>query len=280
MQGFQSRSIFKNAYHSDIVRLFIICGGLFVLLWFIEITFLMTESGTDFFFQYMKEPLQLPLDLSSFLKRPWSLLTFGFMETGFWNLFTNMVWLWIFGTVLEDLRGTNRVLPIFWFGSIVAGMLLLLINKFTQWGDGLYISTLGGVTAVAAASVTYKPRYIFYAIFNKGVPIYIFGILFLILTLYVRWEDKSSFVMLIGGGILGYLSQNLLYNYFEKIKDRLTKMRSFVSSNDNFIKGKAKSKVSPSSNELDRRTILKKMSSYGSESLSPEEVEFLKKYND
>ena len=136
MNGFQSRSIFKNAYRSDIVRLFILCGGLFVFLWFIEITFLMTEAGTAFFIQYMKNPLQLPLEMDIYLKQPWSLLTFGFMEASFWGLFTNMVWLWIFGTVLEDLRGTNRILPIFWLGSIFAGVVLIFFKLVYSVGNG------------------------------------------------------------------------------------------------------------------------------------------------
>lgn len=279
MEGIQSRSIFKNAYRSDIMRLIIICSGLFVFLWFIEITFLMTEAGTAFFIKYMKEPLLLPLDMSAFLKQPWSLLTFGFMENNFWNLFTNMVWVWIFGTVIEDLRGTNRVLPIFWFGSLFAGVLLLVVNGFTHWGSGLYMSTLGGIGAVAAAALTYKPGYIFYAVFKKGIPIYIFGILFLTLTIYIRWGDHNSFVMLLAGSLIGYLSQNLLYGPFEKIKTSLTNFRTYVSSNDNFIKNKkASNDSSKQSRELNMNDILDKMNIYGSESLSAEEKDYLIKY--
>ena len=143
------------------------------------------------------------------------------------------------------------------------------------------MSTLGGVAAVAVASITYKPCYIFYAIFNKGLPIYVFGILFLALSAFIRWGDKNAFIMFLAGGLFGFLSQNLLYKPFEKIKSSLAKVRSFVSSNDNFIKHKAEQKISDIKlEELSLKSIANKMDTFGSESLSVDEIEFLRIFND
>lgn len=280
MSSFQSRSIFKNAYRSDIIRLILICAGLFVFLWFIEITFLMTEAGKDFFLRYMKQPLQLPYEFNSFLEQPWSLLTFGFMESNVWALFTNMVWLWIFGTVIEDLRGTNRVLPIFWFGFLFAGVVLLAVSYFYPLADGLYMGTLAGVAAVAVASITYKPRYAFYKIFGASVPIYMFGVIFILLTFLVRGLDTVHILVFASGAVMGFLSQNIFFSFFDGFGNALARSRRFLSSNENFIKKSArKTEAFNGLAENEKiRAIQHKINTQGLESVTETELEFLKKY--
>lgn len=278
--SFQSRSIFKNAYRSDIIRVIICCGGLFIALWMVETTIMQMEDPSDWFYRFMKKPLLLPLSIQEFVKQPWSLLTFGFLDVGVWALFTNMIWLWIFGTVIEDLRGTNRVFPIFWFGSIFAGIVLLICSLFLPLGEGLYMSSLAGVGAVAAASIAYKPRYILYAIFNKGVPIYVFGILFLALTIFTKMGDVKSLIVFLAGILLGYLSQNVLAVFFDKVAVKWRKWRAYFSSNKNFIKEpKVEVKKSPYELKAKMDILLDKISESGMESLSKVEKEFLKKYN-
>ncbi len=283
MNSFQSRSIFKNTYRSDIIRIVIICGGFFVFLWFIETIFKLTDDGTAFFFRYIKNPLLLPLDIGDFLYQPWSLFTYGFIESGFWALLTNMVWVWIFGTVIEDLRGTNRVLPIFFLGSVLSGLALLIYTWLADGGDGLYMSTLGGVAAVAAATITYKPKYVFYAIFNRGVPIYVFGLIFMGLSLFTRLHNIHAILVFLAGGLLGYLSQNILYDFFEKIKVLLSNSRSYFSNNENFLRNKkpiAKPRLVNDQNEQYLNQILDKINSLGIESLSQAERDYLERFKD
>lgn len=281
MNAFQSRSIFKNAYRSDIVRTIIICGGFFVGLWFVEIIFQLSEEGTAFFFKYLKNPLLLPLDSNEFIYQPWCLFTYGFIEDNFWSLLTNMVWLWIFGTVIEDLRGINRVFPIFWVGSIFAGVAVVIFSYFYMpETEILYLSTLGGVAAVAAATITFKPKYVFYALFNRGIPIYVFGIIFLALTTLLRLNNVYTIVVFLSGILVGYLSQNVLYSFFEKVRDLLGNTRSYFSSNSNFIKKKPAGKAvkMPPHNNDELNKILDKININGMESISKEELAYLNRY--
>lgn len=283
MSSFQSRSIFKNAYRSDIIRTIIVCGGFFVFLWFVETIFNLSESGTAIFFEYIKNPLLLPLDVEQFIYQPWSLLSFGFIENSFWSLLTNMVWLWIFGTVIEDLRGTNRVFPIFWIGSIVSGICLLAVSTFYDMGGALYYSTLGGVAAVAAATITFKPRYVFYALFNKGIPIYVFGIIFLGLSIFLRFHNVAAVVVFFTGAGLGYLSQNVLWDLFEWLRNAFGNIRTYFSSNQNFIKKDKRTTKKPSVDKHFHETrlneILDKINVNGMESITKAERDYLSKYN-
>jgi membrane associated rhomboid family serine protease len=279
MSGFQSRSVFKNAYRSDIIRVAIICGSFYVFLDFIKVIFKLSESGTDFFFTYIKNPLLLPLSVTEFTKQFWSLFTFGFIDTSFWALFGNMIWLWIFGSLIEDKRGTNRVLPIFWFGFIFGGIILLILNQFIWQKTGLYMSTLGGVAAVAAAAVSSQAKSVFYSIFNKGVPLYFFGIAFLALSIFIHLEDSQALVLFFGGGLLGFLSQNVLSSFFDKCCNWLRRLRAFFSSNDNFVKKKPPKKISTGSLNQRINEVLTKLNTFGKESLTQEEIQFLEFHN-
>jgi len=222
----------------------------------------------------------LPLNFENFLTQPWSLLTYGFLDVSFWTLFTNMIWLWLFGSILEDAKGTNRIFPIFWFGFVFSGFVLLIVQSFLPQSALLYASTLGGVAAVAAASITFKPRAVVYAIFNKGVPVYFFGILFLSITIYINWQNLNAMVLLVSGGFLGFLSQNLLHQFFERIRDVFARARSYFSSNENFIK-KKHLKESMNINVLNAQLqkIITKLNANGLESLSKEEIDILKFHN-
>jgi membrane associated rhomboid family serine protease len=68
---------------------------------------------------------------------PWQLLTYMFMHGGFWHLFFNMLWLWMFGMELEHVWGSRKFL---WF--------------YLTCGLGAGISNLAVTTALGQAAPT------------------------------------------------------------------------------------------------------------------------------
>ena len=47
--------------------------------------------------------LELPKDLSDFIIKPWSLITYGFAHTSFWHLFFNVMVLYFVGRSFSNL---------------------------------------------------------------------------------------------------------------------------------------------------------------------------------
>ncbi len=282
MSTFQTRSVFKNAYRSDILRVIIICGGIFVLLGFVEMIFSLTDDGTAFFTKYLEQPLYLPTAIQDFIYQPWSLFTYGFIDQGFWMLFSNMVWLWIFGSMIEDLTGINRVFPLFWVGTIVGGIVYLTLNTFLDLPSFNYGGTIGGVAAVAAGAITYKPKYPIYYLFGKPVPLYAFGIIFFVLTIIFRLNNWPALIFFASGAAVGYMYNNVLYSFFQNLGDGMAKLRAYFSSNDNFIKTQSGRTFGGyvERNNLELNAILDKINTKGLNSLSEQEKNYLKKYGE
>ncbi|MFM2117744.1 MAG: hypothetical protein RL316_934, partial [Bacteroidota bacterium] len=54
----------------------------------------------------------LPATPSALLTRPWTLLTFPFANLGIWMIIGNMLWLWAFGFIFQDLSGNRKIVPL------------------------------------------------------------------------------------------------------------------------------------------------------------------------
>jgi Rhomboid family. len=107
------KNVFDNLSKSDFLKIVVICSLFFIILHFIRITILISGKTTDWFFAEIWNTIILPTSFSTFIKQVWSIISYMFVEMSFMKLLANMIWLWIFSNVLEDLTGNNTVFPIF-----------------------------------------------------------------------------------------------------------------------------------------------------------------------
>ena len=71
----------------------------FILLAFVKVIYYFTYSGSGLA-AYQKNILDwviLPANISTFLTRPWTLITHMFVHDNVWHIVANMLWLWAFG---------------------------------------------------------------------------------------------------------------------------------------------------------------------------------------
>src|SRR5262245_3459032 len=64
----------------------------------------------------------LPASLDKLATRPWTLLTHFFVHVRFWDIFANMLWLWSFGRILQDLTGNRKIFPVFLYGALAGAI--------------------------------------------------------------------------------------------------------------------------------------------------------------
>ena len=100
MGTFNAKSIFQFASKSDIIKIILAISIIFVLLQFIRISMLLTSNNDAPFYTYLWNKLSIPSDAATFIKQPWSLFTYYFLDGSFWGIIGNMIWLWIFGSVI------------------------------------------------------------------------------------------------------------------------------------------------------------------------------------
>ena len=70
--------------------------------------------------------IALPSSFSAFIKKPWTLITHMFYHEDVWHILSNMLWLWAFGYIMQDLTGNRKIIPVFIYGGIAGGIAFLL----------------------------------------------------------------------------------------------------------------------------------------------------------
>ena len=136
----------------------------------------------------------------------WQLVTYGFLHSGIWHIFFNMLGLYMFGSDIERLFGSRYFLA-YYFACLVAAALTQLV--FTAIAGGPPIRTegaSGGLYGLLLAFGMYFPRRIVMLIFppipmQARVFVILFGALELVFGVTGTAAGVAHFAHL--GGMLG-----------------------------------------------------------------------------
>lgn len=241
----------------------------------------------------------LPASVDTFLTRPWTLFTHMFVhETGsIWHILANMIWLWGFGYILQDLAGNRKIFPIFLYGALAGAAAYMLSYNFIaplkESVDVAYaVGASAGVMGIAIAATTVAPNYRLFPMLNGGIPLWILTVIYLIIDLAtLPYNNPGGHIAHLAGALMGFivmrriiqgsdwtLWMNNVYDWFTNLfnPDRPASGTSIKSQL--FYKSKVQpySKVQTITQQrVDE--ILEKIHQKGYNSLSEEEKELLKK---
>jgi membrane associated rhomboid family serine protease len=133
------------------------------------------------------------------------MLSSGFLHADFSHLIFNMITLYFFAPVVIAYLGSLSFIIIY-FGSLVFGSLLTL---FFHKDDYNYraIGASGAVTGILYSAILLQPDMMLGIFFIIPMPAYIFGILYLLYSIYgMRAKnDNIGHTAHFGGAIGGYL---------------------------------------------------------------------------
>lgn len=182
---------------------------LFVSFGLIQVIYYISQSGTTAFQYEILRWFIMPAKLSSIATKPWTVLTYMFIHVGFFYTLINMIWLWVFGSILQDLSGNSKIIPVYFYGGI-AGAVFFMATSYTfpqLRGQVEYSFMLGGnagIMAIALATTTLSPDYRFFRMLNGGIPLWILTILYVIID-FTGTADASQRLAHLGGGLVGFL---------------------------------------------------------------------------
>jgi membrane associated rhomboid family serine protease len=270
---------------------------IFIVLTFIYAFFVMQykKSGTTdaLFNKNVLSWFTLPGDLNKLSSRPWTLLTHMFSDAGIWSVIGNMLWLWMFGYILQDLTGNRKIFPVFIYGALAGAIAFLAaVNLIPNYSAALITPpVLGascGVMAIAIAVTTLSPGYRIFPMLNGGFPIWILTVLYLAVDVaFLAGDNSGKQVAHIAGGLTGFL---FIYSYRKGIDWGGWMNNLYDWFNDLFNPDKPsirqelfyKSPAKPyqkKSNVTQQRVdeILDKINQNGYDSLTEEEKDLLKK---
>lgn len=196
----------------------------------------------------------MPADLTRLSKTPWTLLTFMFSQGGISSTFSlmftmlsNMLWLWAFGYILQDLSGNKFLFPLYIYGGLLGAVFFLVavqvIPSFRPFVNTVYLSGANtGTAAIALAVTTLSPNYRLFRNLGKGIPVWVLTGLYILITLINAFSlsNPVSFAIL-GGALAGFLFVLLL----RRGKDLSIWMISFYQWISNLFNPDKKNQVNP-----------------------------------
>ena len=222
--------------------------------------------------------------------RPWTILTYGFLHSGFFHLFWNMYLLYFSSRLLLNLFNSKIFLKLYFLGIIIGGLTFVLSYNFFpvfQDANPYMVGASAGVMSVFIFMSTYSPNLeIKLILFN--IKLRYLGIAFVLLdVIQIPYGNSGGHIAHLGGAFFGFLyAQRLqkgldiglpLDNFVEKISQlfvRKSKIKAVYKRKDTSDMHNQKTSL-----QIDRQRrideILDKISVSGYESLSNEEKDFL-----
>jgi membrane associated rhomboid family serine protease len=213
----------------------------------------------------------------------WQVFSYMFLHdiSNILHIFFNMYALLIFGIPVENAWGSRKFLTYYLFCGTFAGITIFLINYFSQ-GLGYFIPTIGASGAIFGLLLAFGLLYpdaellMFFILPIKAkYLVFIYGGLELFFELRGGTGNVSHLGHLGGlaGGILFFLVMNRRSLKFKfKIKKASIKKNTF---RDHSVEHGIQQKVNI--NDTDRQLeILKKLKEGGHESLSDDDIQYIK----
>ncbi len=196
--------------NNAVLKLIIFSAVLYVILALTWAVIMLVYQGMPIYEQYFLPNLALPT-LSGIKSHWWTLLTYGWFYNlpGFWELVSNMFWLYWFGSVVQMLVGSKQVIPLYLYCLLVGGIFYLL-SQVLPGELGKTPHTIGllgpraGLIGLAAAAVTLTPQYRFYLTETFSIPILVVAGVFAVLMIIGSGFYLPVIFMLIGGGLMGF----------------------------------------------------------------------------
>ena len=133
------------------------------------------------------------------------MLSSGFLHADMTHLIFNLLTLWFFAPVVISYLGDFSFFIIY-FGSLIFGSLLTLFFHKDDYGYRA-VGASGAVTGVLYSAILLQPNMMLGIFFVIPMPAYIFGILYLLYSIYgMRAKnDNIGHTAHFGGAVGGYL---------------------------------------------------------------------------
>ncbi|MBC7947529.1 MAG: rhomboid family intramembrane serine protease [Chitinophagaceae bacterium] len=295
------RRLLTGERNHALVTLIAINLIIFVILAFVKaLFFLRYENGGQavaIFDQSVLKWFTLPTDVSQIASKPWTILTHMFTHVNVWQVFANMLWLWMFGYILQDLTGNRKIFPVFFYGAIGGAIAFILAYNFLPaLKPQLHVqSALGasaGVMAIAVATTFIAPSYRIFPRLNGGIPLWVITAIYLIINLVtISRSNPGLYFAHLAGALTGFLFMysfrhgydwsgwiNNFFDWFTNLFNPDRPRKGKQIKQELFYKSATQPfKKTPNVTEQRVDEILDKISQKGYNSLSEEEKDMLKR---
>ena len=201
-----------------LVALFTLNVIFFLLLITIQVVYFFFQANEAAFNSQIVQYFEMPAQLTKLSERPWTIITYMFSHTSVMHILSNMLWLWAFGFILQELTGNKKIIPIYIYGGLAGSIAFILayylippLHPFI--GSASLIGANAATMAVAVATTTLEPQYRFFRNLNGGIPIWVLTLIYVLIDIAGVASLGAAFSLShLFGGLAGFVFIYLLRN--------------------------------------------------------------------
>jgi len=160
--------------------------------------------------------LSLPSDFLQLITRPWSIITYMFVQEDVFHLFFNMLILYVGGRIFNQFIGEAKLLSVYMISGIIGAiMYIVTFNIFPAFGNvvnsSFAIGSSASVLGISVAAATYVPNLAMNIILFGNVKLKYIAIVFIALDLLnIRTGNAGGHIAHLGGALFGFFFINQL----------------------------------------------------------------------
>ena len=247
-----------------------------------------------FFYSFSVVKFQIPTwialssDFGTFIRTPWTLITFNFFHAGFLHLIFNLMVLHFSGRLFSTYFTDKQLLGVYVLGGIFSGITFVLSYIFIGKA-GLLVGASGAIMAILIATATYAPFMLLRIPLIGIVKLWHVAFVILLVDLIqMPLDNTGGHLAHLGGALFGFIYIKLLQSGTDITKPFSAVLEGFA----NLFKPKKKTpfkkvhrnttkngvnsfKENKDMTQKQIDDILDKISKSGYDSLTKEEKEFL-----
>jgi len=232
---------------------------------------------------FIMEWFSLDNDINTLFRKPWSILSYGFLHAGFLHILMNMIVLYFIGNLFLEYFTEKQLLNFYILGTLFGGIFFLFSQNYFPLFEGkstVLVGASAGISAIFIGITTYMPNYQIKLRFISFVKLWYLAAFWIGLDILgLIGSNAGGHFAHLGGALFGfiYVSRasnkeiSFLNNIWGMFSSKNKKMKTVYKSST-----KRKNNVNnTNSNQVKIDAILDKISKSGYDTLTKEEKDFL-----
>lgn len=232
---------------------------------------------------FIMEWFSLDNDINTLFRKPWSILSYGFLHAGFLHILMNMIVLYFIGNLFLEYFTEKQLLNFYILGTLFGGIFFLFSQNYFPLFEGkstVLVGASAGISAIFIGITTYMPNYQIKLRFIGFVKLWYLAAFWIGLDILgLIGSNSGGHFAHLGGALFGfiYVSRasnkeiSFLNNLWGMFSSKNKKMKTVYKSST-----KRKNNVNnTNSNQVKIDAILDKISKSGYDTLTKEEKDFL-----
>lgn len=192
----------------------------------IVLRFSASDLSVDSIIKSIIDELMFSSSAGEIIQRPWTVLTYMFVQYDVVHLLINMLWLYAFAAVVAKAVGGRRLLALYIIGGIGGAMGYLAATYLYPSGVGSgLVGASASALAVMGAAMVRCPRQKFNLFFFGEVSLKVLGLIFLVLVVAATGSNKYGVHLAHGGGFAVGLA---LAFAWKRLDANRRKLRPFI----------------------------------------------------